>query len=407
MHILYHHRTRGRSVEGIHIRSITDALRATGATVDIMSVPGADPYHEEIAGARPGVVTRVLRHVSARVPELLFELLEVAYNAVAYLRLTRYLKHQQVDLIYERYSLFLWAGVFVARRYGIPVILEINDSAAVDDRVRPLFFRRWARRIERWVFQHASGLVFVSGSFRDIAQTAYSRIAPAIVSPNAVDTGKFTPHPEARMEARRRYGLENPVVCGYVGAFIKWHGIDWFVRAIADVLPEHPRLAILLVGDGKLFDEVRRLVEARALQQSIILAGRVGHDEVPRLISAMDFAILPDSNNYGSPMKLFEFMGSGVAMVAPDFEPVREVITDGKTGWLFPAKDVSACVQKVIDVYQQPEICRGLGNAARDYIVANRQWSHNVAQLLALYEAIPKAPVAGAGAGNRSVRERH
>ncbi|MCR4332098.1 MAG: hypothetical protein NUV34_05260, partial [Sulfuricaulis sp.] len=77
MHILYHHRTRGRSVEGIHIRSITDALRATGATVDIMSVPGADPYHEEIPGARPGVVTRVLRHVSARVPEPLFELLEV------------------------------------------------------------------------------------------------------------------------------------------------------------------------------------------------------------------------------------------------------------------------------------------------------------------------------------------
>ena len=42
--VLYHHRTQGKAVEGVHIRGITDALRAEGVTVDIISLPGADPY---------------------------------------------------------------------------------------------------------------------------------------------------------------------------------------------------------------------------------------------------------------------------------------------------------------------------------------------------------------------------
>ncbi|MEY4754709.1 MAG: hypothetical protein RJA44_2384, partial [Pseudomonadota bacterium] len=42
--VLYHHRTQGKAVEGVHIRGITDAFRAEGVKVDVISLPGADPY---------------------------------------------------------------------------------------------------------------------------------------------------------------------------------------------------------------------------------------------------------------------------------------------------------------------------------------------------------------------------
>jgi hypothetical protein len=51
MRILYHHRTRGRHVEGVHIRGIVQALRALGNDVSIMSFPGADPEHESTTPA--------------------------------------------------------------------------------------------------------------------------------------------------------------------------------------------------------------------------------------------------------------------------------------------------------------------------------------------------------------------
>ena len=57
MRILYHHRTRGRGAEGVHIRSITDALRARGHEVDILSFPGADP---EVQAADTAPLTRTM-----------------------------------------------------------------------------------------------------------------------------------------------------------------------------------------------------------------------------------------------------------------------------------------------------------------------------------------------------------
>ena len=171
-HVLYHHRTQGKAVEGVHIRGITDALRADGHTVDILSLPGADPYASPKAMSPTRQATWWMRLVS-KLPEPFFELVEVAYNAVVAWRILNWLRRNpDVDFIYERYSLFLFATVWIARRRKLPIILEVNDSAIVT-RVRPLFFQRLAMTIEHWLFRKASGLVFVSTVFRDRALAAH------------------------------------------------------------------------------------------------------------------------------------------------------------------------------------------------------------------------------------------
>jgi glycosyltransferase involved in cell wall biosynthesis len=97
--------------------------------------------------------------------------------------------------------------------------------------------------------------------------------------------------------------------------------------------------------------------------------------------------VLPNSNHYGSPMKLFELMGMGVAVVAPDYAPVAEVIGDGDTGWLFPRGDTAVCVQRVLDLAMQEDERRRVGAAARCYIERERQWRNNAEQLLTLLPA--------------------
>src|SRR5690606_11202607 len=129
--VLYHHRTQGKAVEGIHIRGITDALRAEGILVDIISLPGADPYTAPKAMSPTSQATSLMK-VVARLPEPLFELVEVAYNGVSAWRVWRYLqKNPDVAFIYERYSLFLFSTVWLARLRKLPIILEVNDSAFV------------------------------------------------------------------------------------------------------------------------------------------------------------------------------------------------------------------------------------------------------------------------------------
>ena len=379
--MLYHHRTQGKAVEGVHIRGITDAMRAAGVPVDVMSLPGADPYASPKAMSPTQQATWFMKLV-ASLPESLFELAELAYNLVAGARLLSYIrKHPDLTFIYERYSLFMFVTVLISRVKGIPLILEVNDSAAVD-RVRPLFFKRLAMLIERWVFQRSDGLVFVSGVFRDRALRTHGKLAPTIITPNAANISQFSFTPEQRAKAREQWGLNGHVVCGYLGAFVPWHGIDAFVYAVADQLRSAPHLKLLLVGDGAKFDEVRQFIDARGLQSQVILTGRVPHEQVPGLLAAMDMAVLPSAGDYTSPVKLFEFMACAVPPVAPDFEPIREVLVDGKTGWFFRAGDIQSAVDQVLLRSRDLEALQRVGGSAREYIRAERQWHHNVVQLV-------------------------
>ncbi|MET0330856.1 MAG: glycosyltransferase family 4 protein, partial [Dyella sp.] len=279
--------------------------------------------------------------------------------------------------------LFLFATVWLARRRGIPLVLEINDSALVE-RVRPLRLKPLARRIEGWCMRHCTGLVFISSYFRQQAQAAYGDIAPSVISPNAVDLARFDANRFDRDALRAARGLNARIVCGHIGAFAHWHGVDGFVEAIAARLAEVPQLALVFVGDGRTLPAVRALVAERGLADRVLLPGRVAHDEIASWIACMDYAVLPNSNQYGSPMKLFEFMGMGVAVVAPDYAPVAEVIVDGDTGWLFPRGRTDACVQRVLELATRSEERHRVGVAARSYIARERQWRNNAQQLLSL-----------------------
>ena len=384
MRILFHHRTRGRGVEGVHIRGIVHALRKLNHEVEIMSFPGADPEQESASGQRKeNALLRRFNGIINKTPEFMFELFELGYNLVSFFRLRGLFRRFRPELVYERYALFLFVTVFLCRRRGIPIVLEINDSVVVE-RVRPLFFRKLGGVLERWIFENCTGIVFISSLFQARASALYPNMAPSIVSPNAADAIVFDPARFDRLQVRYELRVENKTVCGYIGAFVPWHGIHWFVREIAPELKRRDDLVLLLIGDGKTYADIQASIEEFDLKDKIILAGRVAHDRVPELVAAMDFAVLPHSNDYGSPMKLFELMAMGVAVVAPDFSPIREVVSDGRTGWLFPACDRQACVRKTLEVATDPAVQERVGRAARVYIEQHRQWRHNAEELLSL-----------------------
>lgn len=390
--VLYHHRTQGKAVEGVHIRGVTDALRARGIAVDIVSLPGADPYAPD-RGASPTTQTNQLAKWVAKLPEPLFELAELGYNAIVALRIWRMLRarsrpgYKGADFIYERYSMYMFASVAIARVRGIPIILEINDSAFVE-RVRHLQFKRFAAAIERWVFRRANGLVFVSTTLKERIGAQVPGMAPSIVTPNAANIAQFSFTQEQRATVRAKYALDVDVVCGYLGAFVPWHAIDRFVYRIADTLAANPSLKLLLVGDGATFDAVRRFVDERGLAGQIVLTGRVRHADVPGLLAAMDIAILPSAGDYTSPVKLFEFMACAVPPLAPDFLPIQEVLRTGETGWMFKAGDLDAAVEQLLALSKNPQALATVGANAREYIRRERQWDDNIVQLLEFHRQV-------------------
>lgn len=390
--ILYHHRTRGVGAEGAHIKAITQALREQGMEVELFSLTGIDPTQPAApASSAPAKKSR-MAWLSRNLPEWLFELLELAYNLVVARPLSRKIT-PKTDLIYERYSLFLFIGVWLAQKKQIPIILEVNDSAVVD-RVRPLLFKRLATRIERWIFRHASGLVFISEEFQRIATLHHGSIAPSVISPNAANLAEFDAAHYTPEQEKSALGLEGKLVLGFVGAFHHWHGIHWYVASLLPVLKADPHIALLLVGDGPYHGQIAQQVEEANLSKQVVMTGRIPHNHVARTIAAMDVGILPDSNVYGSPMKLFEFMAMKVPMICPAYPPVVEVVDDTVTGWLFPPNDREgsiAATTKVMGLGH--DAIKQVGEHAYRYIVEHRQWHHNASQLLSLAKQVTKESV--------------
>jgi glycosyltransferase involved in cell wall biosynthesis len=391
MKIIYHHRTRGSGAEGVHITGVSEALKSLAHEVEILSFPGANPdinkadspSSSKLKSSKLSLMG-CLGNLTRKMPQSIFELCEVAYNLLAFPRLYRVIKNTKAELIYERYSMFMFAGALLAKLAKKQIVIEVNDSVLVEDRVRPLYFKTLAKKIEEWVFSNVDGIVFISSYFQALANKNYPDIAKSCVSPNAANLEHFKPSAIAKVAAKIKLNLNDKVVIGYLGAFVHWHGIDWFVESIVHMLNEHSNLVLLLVGDGVEYDRITNLVAEAGVSNQVILTGRVPHTEVSQYISAMDFGVLPDSNMYGSPMKLFELMAMGVGMVVPDYAPISEVITDNKNGWLFPASDRVECIKRVLHVANSTEEQLTVGDAARKYIETERTWKHNALDMLNL-----------------------
>ena len=155
MRIIYHHRTQLEDAQGIHVRAMVDALRDLGHEVDVISLIGASSGR---AAERPS-----FRIDTGRLPRAVYEALGLVYNLYGYRRLARAIRARRPDLIYERYAPNTVCGVLASRRFGIPLLLEINapwhDHSPSGEAPR---FGRLARRLERWICSNSLQTIAVT-----------------------------------------------------------------------------------------------------------------------------------------------------------------------------------------------------------------------------------------------------
>ena len=125
MRILYHHRTAARDGMSVHIEELISALRAEGHEVMVIGPADEAAQSSGKTEALVGTLRRLL-------PRPLVELMELAYNVPCYRRLSRACRSFKPDILYERYNLFLLAGLWLKRRHKLPLLLEVNSPLARD-----------------------------------------------------------------------------------------------------------------------------------------------------------------------------------------------------------------------------------------------------------------------------------
>jgi glycosyltransferase involved in cell wall biosynthesis len=387
--ILYHHRTQGTGAEGVHISQVVAQLRQLGASVDVVSpldvepalTAGGNPF-----GRKATVRGRFLGAISKRLPQSAFELLEIAYNVPAAAKLRRALDRGPVDLLYERHAFFLSAGVKLAKRHGIPYFVEVNEVAG-EARVRRQRFVRRAREVESFVFEQADAILVVSEFLKQKICAVGAAAQKVHVIPNGVDEVLFDPAVDGN-DIRRHFGLEaNDVLVGFIGWFVPWHRLELLVRAFARTAGR-TGARLMLVGDGVLRQELVELATSLGIRDRMLLPGAVPYCEIPRFIQAMDVCVIPGSNEYRSPIKLFEYMAMAKPVLAARYAPIEQVIVSGHNGLTFDPEDSADLGSKLDDLLCNPGRRAELGLRARQTILNGYLWRHNAQRVLAIYRSV-------------------
>ncbi len=382
MRILYHHRTQGQEPEGIHIQAIVDALRGLGHELRVVGPAVAPPARN--AQPRESLAGRVKRAV----PQWAFELIQLGYNAVVYLRLWREVRDFKPDLIYERYALFNFAGVLLARRHRVPLILEVNTPyAQAWAKYYGLYLRGCARWIERKTLVAADHVITVTEAQREMLLGIGIDAECLSVCHNAIDPAWFDPDRHDPAPVREALGLHGLVV-GFVGTMNRWQGITEFPGVLREVLARCPDVQFLFVGDGEFRGKLETFCREEGFAGRVVFAGRKAHQDIPPLVAAMDIAILLNSNQYGSPMKIFEYLGMAKAVIAPGVRPVKEVLADGVTGLIIEPGDAPAMARTIIRLAGDPALRQGLGSAGRSYVVGRHTWRMNAQKIIEVHAQI-------------------
>jgi glycosyltransferase involved in cell wall biosynthesis len=387
LNILYHHRTQGRGAEGVHITSIVRALEAMGHTVTIVSPPGVDPLNPansapvDKSRVKTGGMQTVWKWISRHLPNALFELAEIAYNFAAYMRLRRVLAGQHFDLIYERYAFYLLAGAMLARKHGIPFVLEANEVSGIANRARPQSYPRLCARFERMLFRNCTAIHTVSSELKRMILKQGVQADRVHVVPNALDVDKVSPRAKSAV-LLDQYDLAGKFLLGFAGWFDEWDRLDFFVDVFRRLRTHHTDLRLILIGDGPVVVAVKRKIADYGLQQDVVFTGPVPRAQIYDYLSLMDIAVLPHSNNFGSPVVMFEFMGLKIPLVAPRLPPIEDVHADGVTALLFDPLDVETCARAIDRFIESPELREKISGSALLKLRNDHTWKQNAALIL-------------------------
>jgi glycosyltransferase involved in cell wall biosynthesis len=265
------------------------------------------------------------------------------------------------DLIY---TWMLQAGV-LALWYGVPTVLELHDR--VTGRVGPWLFRRFCTSKTR------QRILTNTSALRQLLVTDFNLNPSAVdiqVAPNGVDLERYQGLPTPS-EARKVLGLPAGFTAGYTGHFYAGRGMN----LMFDLAKAMPEVHFLWVGGEAPDVAYWQSKLASAGLTNITLTGFVGNDVLPQYQAAADVLLMPygrqiagsgggDSAKIASPMKMFEYMAAGRAIISSDPPVIHEVLND-EMAVFCPPDDLAAWIGVLSALQAHPSACQALAQAAR------------------------------------------
>lgn len=379
MRILYHHRTQAEDAQGIHINEMVNAFVNLGHQVQVAALRKEN--HEN------GQTT--LGWIACKAPSWFYEMMSLMYNIYGYRMLCQAIEEYNPHFIYERYSLNTLCGLWASKKYKIPLILEVNAPLSIEqDNLGKLSFKTLATKTERWLCSNSACTIVVTDVLKELLSRRGVPESNMVTIHNGINNKEFNLDVSGD-SVINKYNLHNTFVIGFVGWMREWHGLESLIETIDNLKSTCPKIRLLLVGDGPSYNQLFNLTESKNLHSHVIFTGPIKRQDIPAFIAAMDVAIQPNVTEYASPIKLFEYMALGKAIIAPQKNNIMEIVRDNENALLFDVNNKITLQEKIELLYNNSSLVKQLGLSARKRLdEANYFWESNARRVIEIVSNI-------------------
>ena len=213
---------------------------------------------------------------------------------------------------------------------------------------------------EEYVYRNTKGLIALTPLLIEDIRTTYRVETPAVVAPDGVDLE------QARSPASTAPHTTPWLL--YLGSLHPWKGVDTLVRAMAHV--KQPAELHVVGGNTARIEELRMLADEFDVARRVVFHGPVEPGRRFEYIHQADICLLPLTDTglggrYTSPLKLFEYMAAGKAIIVSDLPSMRQVLTPEQDALLIATGDSEAFAQAIDRLLVDKVLGTRLGDAAK------------------------------------------
>jgi glycosyltransferase involved in cell wall biosynthesis len=280
----------------------------------------------------------------------------------------------KAELIYTWLPQCAWGGLSFLKK---PAVLEMHDRSS------GMFGLYWLKKFLK--SNHKKELVVVTAALKNALEIQSSITISekeVIIAPNGVDLKRYEGILNC-FSARESLNLEQKLTIGYTGHFYAGRGID----ILFNLAEAYPGVQFLWIGGRENeLDEIRHRLDQEQLL-NVVITGFVDNSQIRLYQAACEILLMPyekaiagssggNSADICSPMKMFEYMAAGRAIISSDL-PVLHEILDEESVLFCPPEDVSAWIQAVGDLIADPlkrnSFAKSVKDKIQNYSIINRQ----------------------------------
>ncbi len=296
------------------------------------------------------------------------------------MELVSVMKKWKADIVQSQLPTSNWLGPLSAKFANVPVSVISIRSGKFD---RPF----WQYVLNKNTSFLADKAIFNSKNVMESAVSRrFVRNDQAIFIPNGVQlkTGKVPP-----ADGNFFSGIKNDhkIVFGIAARLHESKGHKYLIDAFSSVISRYPEAELWICGGGNLDKALIRQVGRLRLSDKVKFFG--DRNDVSDFIDAIDVFVHP-SLTEGMPNSVMEAMAAGKPVIAGDADGIKELINDGKEGWLVKSGNSVELADKMIYMIENQAVARKIANTGMERIKNEFSTGRMIDSYYALYTGLDR-----------------